>query len=284
MRRRRIAPLHEPNARSRLRQQAGQRLANTNKLDSGHGHSPDRLKLRNSNLIRGRGPLQPLVSLVDHLTIRTPMRVGAAQAQTRLSRSAGVGGHDTGPLRQGRCESVRQGGPFVRARCPPPAHRRLGDSRARARGQPVDIAACPLRAPNHDQTRPAMAENPGESELADSCEGKEQLMARQVGPACHEPEPALGPFEVVWEMRRGVRGFHQGPGTRFPLQRPNTSVQLNLLARTAPPLQMRGGPYKRGLPARGRPKARHGPRGQGCPRSREVVFSRSPCSRPENCA
>ena len=46
----------------RLRQQAGQRLANTNKLDSGHGHSPDRLKLRNSNLIRGRGPLQPLVS------------------------------------------------------------------------------------------------------------------------------------------------------------------------------------------------------------------------------
>ena len=37
-------------------------LANTNKLDSGHGRSPDRLKLRNSNLIRGRGPLQPLVS------------------------------------------------------------------------------------------------------------------------------------------------------------------------------------------------------------------------------
>lgn len=104
----------------------------------------------------------------------------------------------------------------MRARCPPPAHRRLGDSRARARGQPVDIAACPLRAPNHDQTRPAMAENPGESELADSCEGKEQLMARQVGPACHEPEPALGPFEAVWEMRRGVRGFHQGPGTKVP--------------------------------------------------------------------
>ena len=61
-----------------------------------------------------------------------------------------------------------------------------------------------------------MAENPGESELADSCEGKEQLMARQVGPACHEPEPALGPFEAVWEMRRGVRGFHQGPGTKVP--------------------------------------------------------------------
>ncbi len=65
---------------------------------------------------------------------------------------------------------------------------------------------------------PTMAENPGESELADSCEGKEQLMARQVGPACQEPELALGPFEAVWEMRRGVRGFHQGPGvvSRFP--------------------------------------------------------------------
>ena len=46
----------------RLRQQAGQRLANTNTLDSGHGRSPDRLQCRNSNLIRGRGPLQPLVS------------------------------------------------------------------------------------------------------------------------------------------------------------------------------------------------------------------------------
>ena len=41
-------------------------------------------------------------------------------------------------------------------------------------------------------------------------------MAKQVGPACHEPEPALGPFEAVWEMRRGVRGFHQGPGTVVP--------------------------------------------------------------------
>ena len=78
-------------------------------------------------------------------------------------------------------------------------------------------------------------------------------MAKQVGPACHEPEPALGPFEAVWEMRRGVRGSHQGPGTEaFPPQRPDTSVQLNLLARTNSPLQSRGGPYKRGLPARGK--------------------------------
>ncbi len=49
---------------------------------------------------------------------------------------------------------------------------------------------------------------------------------------------------------RGPPGRAREP--RFPLHRPNTSVQLNLLARTAPPLQMRGGPYKRGLPARGR--------------------------------
>ena len=55
-------------------------------------------------------------------------------------------------------------------------------------------------------------------------------MARQVGPACHEPEPALGPFEVVREMGRGVRGFHQGPGTEVPLQTPDTGAQLNLLA------------------------------------------------------
>ena len=46
----------------RLRQQRGQCLSNTNTLVSGHGHPPDRLKLRNSNLIRGRGPLQLLVS------------------------------------------------------------------------------------------------------------------------------------------------------------------------------------------------------------------------------
>ena len=45
-----------------------------------------------------------------------------------------------------------------------------------------------------------------------------------------------------------------------PLHRPDTSVQLNLLARTTSPLQLRGGPYKRGLPARGRPKSRRGPR------------------------
>ena len=103
--------------------------------------------------------------------------------------------------------------------------------------------------PNHDQTDDGET-NPGESELADSCEDGVKSMARQVGPACHEPEPALGPFEAVWEMRRGVRGFHQGPGTKIPLQRPDTSVQLNLLARITPPLQMRGGPYKRGHLAR----------------------------------
>ena len=62
----------------------------------------------------------------------------------------------------------------------------------------------------------AREEIPGGTEVADSCEGKEQLMARQVGPACHEPEPALGLFEAVWEMRRGVRGFHRGPGTEGP--------------------------------------------------------------------
>ena len=68
----------------RLRQQAGQRLANTNKLDSGHGHSPDRLKLRNSNLIRGRGPLQPLVSwsitsLSEHQCAASRLGVRAAE-------------------------------------------------------------------------------------------------------------------------------------------------------------------------------------------------------------
>ena len=57
---------------------------------------------------------------------------------------------------------------------------------------------------------------PGGTEVADSCEEEVKSMARQVGPACHEPEPALGPFEAVWEMRRGVRGFHQGPGTDVP--------------------------------------------------------------------
>ena len=36
--------------------------SNTNTPASGHGHPPDLLKLRNSNLIRGRGPLQLLVS------------------------------------------------------------------------------------------------------------------------------------------------------------------------------------------------------------------------------
>ena len=54
----------------RLRQQRGQRLSNTNTLMSDHGHPPDRLKrrahLRNSNLIRGRGPIQ--VSVFSSIT------------------------------------------------------------------------------------------------------------------------------------------------------------------------------------------------------------------------
>ena len=57
---------------------------------------------------------------------------------------------------------------------------------------------------------------PGGTTVANSCEEEHKSMAKQVGPACHEPEPALGPFEAVWEMRRGVRGFHQGPGTEVP--------------------------------------------------------------------
>ena len=57
---------------------------------------------------------------------------------------------------------------------------------------------------------------PGGSQAANSCEEERKSMAKQVGPACHEPEPALGPFEAVWELRRGVRGFHQGPGTEVP--------------------------------------------------------------------
>ena len=59
---------------------------------------------------------------------------------------------------------------------------------------------------------------PGASEVANGCEEDVTSMARQVGPACHEPEPALGPFEAVWELRRGVRGFHQGPGTEVPTE------------------------------------------------------------------
>ena len=79
----------------RLRQQAGQRLANTNKLDSGHGHPPDRLKLRNSNLIRGRGPIQVLVSwtitpLSEHqwagAQARTPGRARRRRSWSRTGR------------------------------------------------------------------------------------------------------------------------------------------------------------------------------------------------------
>ena len=111
--------------------------------------------------------------------------------------------------------------------------------------------------------------NPGERELADSCEEGVKSMARQVGPACHEPEPALGPFEAVWEMRRGVRGFHQGPGTDVSHHRPDTSVQLNLLARISHPLANAG----RTIQARAscpleQPRA-FGPLRAGCPRSRK---------------
>ena len=45
----------------RPRQQRGQHLSKTNTLVSGHGRPPDRLKLHNSNLIRGHGPMQRLI-------------------------------------------------------------------------------------------------------------------------------------------------------------------------------------------------------------------------------
>ena len=73
----------------------------------------------------------------------------------------------------------------------------------------------PARAPASG-AEAAKGAIPGGSEVANSGEGDVKSMAKQVGPAGHEPEPALGPFEAVEEMRRGVRGFHQGPGTTVP--------------------------------------------------------------------
>ena len=65
----------------RLRQQRGQCLSNPNTLVSGHGHPPDQLKPLNSNLIRGRGPLQVLVSssnppLSEHQWVSPRSRLG----------------------------------------------------------------------------------------------------------------------------------------------------------------------------------------------------------------
>ena len=151
-------------------------------------------------------------------------------------------------------------------RCPPPAHRRLGESRAQV---PVDSPWTSLRARS---VRRDIETIPGGRQAANSCEEELKSMAKQVAPACHEPEPALGPFEAVWELRRGVRGFHQGPGTEpFPPMRPDTSVQPNLLATISSPLQLRGGPYKRGHPCpRERWGCPHYSRA-GSPRSREVL-------------
>ena len=118
---------------------------------------------------------------------------------------------------------------------------------------------------------PTMAENPGESELADSCEGKEQLMARQVGPACHEPEPAPGPFEAVWEMRRGVRGLHQGPGTEVPSPQAGYKCATEPACPNSSPLANAGRTIQaRASSPRGRWGA-FGPSRAGSPRSRETA-------------
>ena len=73
-----------------LRQQAGQRFSNTNTLDSGRGCPPDRLKPCNSNLIRGRGPLQVLVS-----SLMTPL----SEHRCRIAPRSNASGFNAPSLR-----------------------------------------------------------------------------------------------------------------------------------------------------------------------------------------
>ena len=93
----------------------------------------------------------------------------------------------------------------------------------RARGQPVEIASRPMQHRPHPAKRTRAPQrphhpDPGDTAVANSCEEPVTLMARQVRPACHEPDSPSGPLKAAGEMRRGVRGSHQGPGNRSSRQ------------------------------------------------------------------
>ena len=158
-------PLSRANASSRER---GKKLVNVSRIPIDFARataiSLHRLKLRNSNQIRGRGPLQPFVSpyippLSEHGCVPTRNRTGATSARRRTPRRRGTRGGGIqmadelrkssrkarSTLRRTTCTRNQQ--PTASRRSPPPAET-PGGINSTTLGT-VELVACVLWRINH---------------------------------------------------------------------------------------------------------------------------------------